>query len=100
MLLCARFSTHTRVDSLQVRWIRHESQLNLRAIVVLSFEGGSQVVLDITAHVQLSLTFAGGRNTLKFGHNDFHGLPDHVRERVQSASMGHSNHEFAGTQLG
>lgn len=99
VLFGARFATHTRIDGLEMGWVRHEGQLNLWSIVILASKSGSQVVLDVAAHVEFGVFEGRGRDPLKFGHNNLHGLPDHVRKGVKTTSVRHANHKFARTQL-
>ena len=78
VLLGAGSALHARINSFQMRGIGQKCQLDFSARgTVTATESGAEMVLDITS---LGSTFILHLrcNTLELGHDDFHGLADHI----------------------
>ena len=100
MLLSSCTSLDTRVDSLQMRRVGHQSQLDFVArLAIGSTEGCTKMVLDVTGASVNSFVASLGSDALEFGHDDFHGLSHNVCERVETTSVGHTDYKCACTFL-
>ena len=98
VLLSAGTTTHTRVDSLQMRWVGHQSELNfMTRFSVASSESCAQMILNITC---LGIDGFGTRlrrDALELSHDNLHGLANNISQSVETTSMSHSNYESAST---
>ena len=100
VLLSAGSSLNTWVDSLEMRGVRHKSELNfVSSFTILSAEGGTQMVLDITRLRVLRLFSLVWLDALELGHDDFHRLSYNVCERVKTTSVSHSDDKSSCTFL-
>ena len=100
MLLSTATTLDARVDSLEMRWVGHQSQLDLVArITVSASESRAKMVLHITSLGIDSLITLVRLDTLELGHDDFHRLTHDIGEGVESTAMGHANDESARTFL-
>ena len=98
------FSTATtldaRVDSLEMRWVGHQSQLDLVArITVSASESRAKMVLHITSVGIDSLIALVRLDALELGHDNFHRFAHDIGESIKSTAMGHANDESARTFL-
>ena len=100
VLLGTSASSHTRVHSLQMRGVSHQSQLDFMAcFAISSAESGTQMILDVTSASVDGLFTLLRLNTLELSHDDLHGLAHNVCQSVQTASMGHTDHKGSCTLL-
>jgi len=91
---------HARIDGFQVRWVRHQSQLDLvTRVSITSAEGCSKMVFNIASLCVDRLSTLLWLDALEFCHDDLHGLSDNISESVKSTSMRHTNDKSSGAFL-
>ena len=93
-------SLYTWVDSFQMRWVSHQSQLDfVTRVSVTSTESCSEMVFDITSLSIDSLRSLLWLNTLELCHDDLHRLPDNISQCVQTSSMCHTDDKGSSALL-
>mmetsp|Transcript_24526 Transcript_24526/g.44358 ORF Transcript_24526/g.44358 Transcript_24526/m.44358 type:complete len:336 (-) Transcript_24526:558-1565(-) len=96
-------SCHHRIHTLQMRWIRHKTEMNFSSIRVCPVHARSKMILDVSGNAPVFVGFCVGRkvvvSALEFGKDEWHGFSHHVGENIETTTMRHANDEGVGTKF-
>jgi len=94
MLLSASSSTNDRVNSLKMRRVSKDSNLDFfTRFTVGTLQGCSKMIFDISSSGEAFFTLLFRASSLEFSHNLFHRLSNDISEDIKSTSVRHSNNE-------